>query len=330
MTFLLTFQRTRNFQLNGPGTSGPGRTSFPSRIIGRSWAIRLLWRSLCVVICLVIAFPVAYGLATRFKAFENEIKVLITFAFITDATLKTLRLGAVPRQERRRQLSAHRAWVFRPTWSPSSITDWATLLGMVYSLSAFAIFTIYLSISNIDRSLILAAYDAGAGKIRAHWEVTLPLCKPGIWAGSVLIFLLSVGVFPRTQGAGRRQVAHVGRTHPPDLRDPRQLAPGRRADIGADGGRGLCRPAVFARPHPQARRAGTMMARLEDRAIDFILSGQPRCDTDLLLYADLHAHRFFLPGRPLSDTSLRRCLAALVWRSASQFATRSRHFGTRH
>ena len=44
-------------------------------------------------------------------------------------------------------------------------TDWATLLGMVYSLSAFAIFTLYLSISNIDRSLILAAYDAGAGKL---------------------------------------------------------------------------------------------------------------------------------------------------------------------
>ena len=95
---------------------------------------------------------------------------------------------------------------------------------MVYSLSAFAIFTIYLSISNIDRSLILAAYDAGAGKIRAHWEITLPLCKPGIWAGSVLIFLLERRRVPRAQGAGRRQIADVGRTHPPDFRNPRQLA----------------------------------------------------------------------------------------------------------
>ena len=54
----------------------------------------------------MIAFPVAYGLATRFKAIENEIKVLITFAFITDATLKILWLGVVSRQEWRGQLSS--------------------------------------------------------------------------------------------------------------------------------------------------------------------------------------------------------------------------------
>ena len=84
-------------------------------------------------------------------------------------------------------------------------TDWATLLGMVYNLLPFAIFTIYLSIDNIDRSLILAAYDAGASKFRAFWEVTLPLSRPGIWAGSVLIFLLGVGVFlePKVLGGGK-------------------------------------------------------------------------------------------------------------------------------
>ncbi|MGH6938960.1 ABC transporter permease, partial [Hypericibacter sp.] len=75
----------------------------------------------------------------------------------------------------------------------------------VYSLLAFTIFTIYLSIDQIDRSLILAAYDAGAGKFRAFWEVTLPLCRPGIWAGVVLVFLLAVGVFlePKVLGGGK-------------------------------------------------------------------------------------------------------------------------------
>ncbi len=84
-------------------------------------------------------------------------------------------------------------------------TDWATLLGMVYNLLAFTIFTIYLSIENIDRSLILAAYDAGASRWRAFWEVTLPLCRPGIWTGAVLVFLLSVGVFlePKVLGGGK-------------------------------------------------------------------------------------------------------------------------------
>ncbi|MGE0239794.1 MAG: ABC transporter permease, partial [Parvibaculaceae bacterium] len=157
----------------------------------------------CVAICLVIAFPVAYGLATRFKVWENEIKVLITFAFITDATLKIY--GWALFLDKNGMANYLLQAIGLPEMVAFLYTDWATLLGMVYSLLAFAIFTLYLSISNIDRSLILAAYDAGAGKLRAHWEVTLPLCKPGIWAGSVLIFLLSAGAFlePKVLGGGK-------------------------------------------------------------------------------------------------------------------------------
>jgi ABC-type spermidine/putrescine transport system permease subunit I len=55
------------------------------------------------------------------------------------------------------------------------------------------IFTIYLSVLGIDRNLIQAAYDCGASKFRAFWEITLPLCRPGIWAGTVLVFVLSLG-----------------------------------------------------------------------------------------------------------------------------------------
>jgi len=158
----------------------------------------------CVVVCIVVAFPIAYGLATRFKRLDNEIKVLITFAFITDATLKTFGwVLFLDKKGAANYLLAHLG--LPPDTVAFLFTDWATLLGMVYNLLPFAIFTIYLSIDNIDRSLILAAYDAGAGKFRAFWEVTLPLSRPGIWAGSVLIFLLGVGVFlePKVLGGGK-------------------------------------------------------------------------------------------------------------------------------
>ena len=93
---------------------------------------------------------------------------------------------------------------FPPGMISILFTDWATLLGMVYNLVPFTIFTLYLSLDLIDRSLVLAAYDAGASRWRAFWEITLPLCRPGIWAGSVLVFLLSVGVFlePKVLGGG--------------------------------------------------------------------------------------------------------------------------------
>ena len=204
MTFILTFQRTRDFQLRWTWDLTTWIEVFSKP---HYWTIlmhTMVMASACVVVCIVLAFPVAYGLSTRFKKLENEIKILITFAFITDATLKTF--GWVLFLDKKggaNFILAHLG--FPPEMVSFLFTDAATLLGMVYNLLPFAIFTIYLSIDSIDRSLILAAQDAGAGRFRAHWEVTLPLCKPGIWAGSVLIFLLGVGVFlePKVLGGGK-------------------------------------------------------------------------------------------------------------------------------
>jgi spermidine/putrescine transport system permease protein len=204
MTILLTFQRTKDFQLQWTWNLVTWSEIFSKphywTILGHTIFMALL----CVVICIALAFPIAYGLATRYRSFDNEIKILLTFAFITDATLKTF--GWVLFLDKNGAANYLLQSIgFPPEAIAFLFTDWATLLGMVYSLLSFAIFTIYLSLDNIDRSLVLAAYDAGASKFRAHWEITLPLCKPGIWAGSVLIFLLGVGVFlePKVLGGGK-------------------------------------------------------------------------------------------------------------------------------
>lgn len=204
MTFLLTFQKTRNFQLTWAWNLDVWTDVFTKP---HYWTIlihTLVMAVTCTALCVLLSLPIAYALATRMKRFENHIKILITFAFLTDATLKTFGWVLF--------LDAHGAANYlleQVGFAPGTIailfTDWATMLGMVYSLLAFTIFTIYLSIDQIDRSLILAAYDAGAGKFRAFWEVTLPLCRPGIWAGVVLVFLLAVGVFlePKVLGGGK-------------------------------------------------------------------------------------------------------------------------------
>ena len=204
MTFVLTFQKTKSFQLVWAWNFDVWTDVFTKP---HYWTIlihTLVMATICTVLCVLLSLPIAYALATRMKRFENHIKILITFAFLTDATLKTFGWVLF--------LDAHGAANYlleQVGFPPGTIailfTDWATMLGMVYSLLAFTIFTIYLSIDQIDRSLILAAYDAGAGKFRAFWEVTLPLCRPGIWAGVVLVFLLAVGVFlePKVLGGGK-------------------------------------------------------------------------------------------------------------------------------
>jgi spermidine/putrescine transport system permease protein len=204
MTFALTFQKTKSFQLVWAWNFDVWTDVFTKP---HYWTIlihTLVMATICTVLCVLLSLPIAYALATRMKRFENHIKILITFAFLTDATLKTFGWVLF--------LDAHGAANYlleQVGFPPGTIailfTDWATMLGMVYSLLAFTIFTIYLSIDQIDRSLVLAAYDAGAGKFRAFWEVTLPLCRPGIWAGVVLVFLLAVGVFlePKVLGGGK-------------------------------------------------------------------------------------------------------------------------------
>ena len=204
MTVLLTFQETRSFMLQWAWSLKVWTEIFSKP---HYWTVlwHTLWMSaLCVALCILISLPVAYALATRLQNLSGHVKVLITFAFLTDVTLKTFGWVLFLDQKGAANFLLEKIG-FPPAMIGFLYTDWATLLGMVYNLLAFTIFTIYLSIENIDRSLILAAYDAGASKWRAFWEVTLPLGRPGIWTGAVLVFLLSVGVFlePKVLGGGK-------------------------------------------------------------------------------------------------------------------------------
>ena len=204
MTMALTFQRTRDFQLSWTWSLHTWTDVFTKPHYWTILGHTLLMAVICVALCLLIAFPIAYALATRLRTYQNHVKILITFAFLTDATLKTF--GWVLFLDKNGAANyLARLTGFEGEMVNILFTDWATMLGMVYNLLAFAIFTIYLSLDAIDRSLILAAYDAGASKFRAFWEVTLPLCRPGIWAGAVLIFLLAIGVFlePKVLGGGK-------------------------------------------------------------------------------------------------------------------------------
>ncbi|MFO1038580.1 MAG: ABC transporter permease [Geminicoccaceae bacterium] len=204
MTFVLTFQRTKNYQLTWTWSLDVWTEIFTKPHFWTILGHTLVMAVACTVICILISLPVAYALATRLESVSGHVKVLITFAFLTDATLKTF--GWVLLLDRNGAANfLLQKLGFPPETVSFLFTDWATLLGMVYNLSAFTIFTIYLSVASIDRSLILAAYDAGAGKLRAFWEVTLPLCRPGIWAGAVLVFMLAVGVFlePKVLGGGK-------------------------------------------------------------------------------------------------------------------------------
>ncbi len=75
-------------------------------------------------------------------------------------------------------------------------------LGLFYVYSLFMILPIYLSLDRLDKRLVEAAADLGAGPIRAFWRVVLPLSMPGVVSGAVMVFLLACGAYVTPQLLG--------------------------------------------------------------------------------------------------------------------------------
>lgn len=86
----------------------------------------------------------------------------------------------------------------------------AVLVGMIYALLPFMILPIYVSIEQLDRRLLEAASDLGAGPFTAFRKVTLPLTMPGVAAGTILVFISSLGMFVVPDVMGGAKSSLVG------------------------------------------------------------------------------------------------------------------------
>jgi len=208
MTAVLSFQGTEFYRLVWTWDLDTWRTVFAS---GTSWGtmLRTLTMALIAVfLCIAISIPVAYALVHRLTAVQNHVKILIVFAFLTDAVLKSF--GWVLFLDRGGVLNGLLGvFGLGPVATDILFEPPATMIGMVYNHLPYTIFTIYLSMSRIDHDLVQAAHDAGASALRTFREVTLPLSMPGILAGGVLVFVLSLGVFlePKVLGGGKAPMA---------------------------------------------------------------------------------------------------------------------------
>jgi spermidine/putrescine transport system permease protein len=87
-------------------------------------------------------------------------------------------------------------------------TRGAVILGMVYTLLPFMVLPIYTVIDKLDHSLIEASKDLGAGFCKTFRYIILPLTMPGIFAGSIMVFIPSLGYFfvSDLMGGGKNQI----------------------------------------------------------------------------------------------------------------------------
>ena len=208
MTAILTFQTTQYYRLNWTWDLKIWTEIFSKP---HYWTImfRTVWMAVvCVVISLLIAFPAAYALTTRLKTYSAQIQILIIFAFLTDAVLKTF--GWILVLDRNGVANWLLSYLgFGPEALDILFTPTGTMIGMVYNLAVYPMFTIYLSLARIDRDLVLASYDAWLPPGYAPFSKSRCRCRGQGFTQARCLFLSSVSApfwSRRCWAAGRRHL----------------------------------------------------------------------------------------------------------------------------
>jgi spermidine/putrescine transport system permease protein len=169
----------------------------------------IFWRSIrlalqTTLICALLGFPTAWFIATRPQRTRVVWLFLITIPFWTNLLIRTFAIQEVIRNEGLVNTVLIAAGVIS---SPIQMlyTDFAILVGMAYVFLPLMVLPLYAAMEKMDMRLLEAAYDLYASRARVLWHVVLPLVKPGFIAGSILVFIPSIGAYvtPRVLGGGR-------------------------------------------------------------------------------------------------------------------------------
>lgn len=160
---------------------------------------KILWVS-CVlaffttIICLVLGYPFAYIIARSPLQYRNILMLLIIVPFWTNSLIRTYAWIVLLRTEGViNTLLLQLGLIAKPL--SLLYNETAVLIGLVYTMLPFMVLPLYASIEKLDRSLLEASGDLGAKPWQTFGRVTFPLTLPGIWAGSLLVFIPSLGLF---------------------------------------------------------------------------------------------------------------------------------------
>ncbi|MGQ9815263.1 MAG: ABC transporter permease [Candidatus Roseilinea sp.] len=165
---------------------------------------------LTTLITLVIAFPVALFMARLPKRWRNIMTLLVMIPFWTNFLVRTYALQFLMRANGPiNTLLLSLGLIDEPVQMLS--TPFAVLVGLVYGELPFMILPLYTSLEKFDWSMIEAAQDLGANALRTLVRVMLPLTAPGILAGSILVFVPSVGSYITVELMGGGKINMIGR-----------------------------------------------------------------------------------------------------------------------
>ncbi|OBF11785.1 ABC transporter permease [Mycobacterium sp. ACS4331] len=161
------------------------------------------------VVSLLISYPLAYVIAFKSGRYKNLLLGLVILPFFVTFLIRTLAWKTI---------LADDGFVVRmldtigllPSDGRLLSTAWAVIGGLIYNSMTFMILPLYVSLEKIDPRLLEASRDLYSSSFRAFRKVILPLSIPGVIAGSMLVFIPSVGDFINAEYLGSTQTTMIG------------------------------------------------------------------------------------------------------------------------
>lgn len=200
---------TRN-SLGGVDLSGWNVDSYEKlgASIVRTIVFRSLWVALLTtLICLVVAYPFAWFLSTRSPTVRNVMLVFVMIPFWSNFLVRNYAWRVLlgndgPFSQATEAIGLGETTIlFTPT---------AVVLGLVYGFLPFMILPLYATIERLDHSLIEAGRDLGASPLQTFRHVVWPLSRPGVIAGSILVFIPSLGAYVTPEILGGAKTTLLG------------------------------------------------------------------------------------------------------------------------
>jgi spermidine/putrescine transport system permease protein len=175
------------------------------RIVVRS----LAFAAVTTAICLLAGYPVAWTIGRAGERWRNRLLMLVMIPFWTSFLIRTYAWVTILKSQ---GLLNSLLLQYRLIVEPFEMlyTPGAVVVGLVYVFLPFMILPIYGSVEKLDHALVEAAFDLGAGPVRAFTRVALPLTWPGISAGVLLVFVPALGLYAVNDILGGGRVDMIG------------------------------------------------------------------------------------------------------------------------
>lgn len=170
--------------------------------------LRSVWiAAVTTLLCALLGFPLALFLA-RSGPRKNLYLALVMLPFWTSFLVRTYAWIFLLRDTGLINTVLERAGLIREPL-PLLYNDGAVIVGLVYGYLPFMVLPIFAAIERLDPYLEEAAADLGARPAETVWRVVLPLARPGIAAGAVLVFIPCLGAYltPDLLGGGKTVMA---------------------------------------------------------------------------------------------------------------------------